>query len=154
MENLFFGEEGAAHAYGPQKGGRIEEVRFLDDGLRRMATVILADKALNLQCVPGSGAAGGLGGAFATFLDRTFVSGANLVLDANGVRKKDVSFSLIFFGEGKIDLQTLKGNYRWASLVSETHKVFGGSVAIPVDELMRPMTSPSRSILTICRLGN
>lgn len=74
-----------------------------------MATVILKERRIDLQRIPGSGAAGGLGGAFAAFLDGTFASGAGLVLDANGVRKKEASFSLMFSGEGKIDSQTLKG---------------------------------------------
>lgn len=48
VENPFFGEAGAAHVYGPQKGADEEMVQLLDDGLRRMATVILSAKGIDL----------------------------------------------------------------------------------------------------------
>lgn len=153
VENPFFGEEGAAHVYGPQKGASIEEIRLLDDGLHRMATVILKERRIDLQRIPGSGAAGGLGGAFAAFLDGTFASGAGLVLDANGVRKKEASFSLMFSGEGKIDSQTLKGKLPMAIASTGSAQdvpviLIGGSVDIPVVELVSKGNISAHSIAT------
>lgn len=141
VENPFFGESGAAHVYGPQKGADDEMIQLLDDGLRRMAMVILAYKHLDLQCMPGSGAAGGLGGAFAAFLNGKFESGADLLLKANDVHEKDRLFSLMFSGEGRIDAQTLSGKLpmaiaRTGSAQNIPVILLGGSLDIPADELM------------------
>lgn len=151
VENPFFGKEGAAHIYGPQKGADGEAVQLLDVGLRCMAASILTSKQLDLQQIVGSGAAGGLGGAFAAFLDGKFVSGAGLILEANDVRKMDKPFTLMFSGEGKIDAQTLKGKLpmsiaRMGSAQGVPVILLGGSVEIPANELIGTGIASAHSI--------
>jgi len=151
VENPFFGEEGAAHVFAPQKGADAETVRMLDEGLRQMATIIFSTKRIDLQRIPGSGAAGGLGGAFAGFLDGSFVSGAELILEANDVKAEDGTFSLMFSGEGRIDSQTLKGKLPMAigrmGLASDTPVILlGGSLDIPTNELVGTGISSAHSI--------
>lgn len=151
VENPFFGEEGAAHVFAPQKGADAETVRMLDEGLRQMATIIFSTKRIDLQRIPGSGAAGGLGGAFAGFLDGSFVSGAELILEANDVKAEDGAFSLMFSGEGRIDSQTLKGKLPMAigrmGLASDTPVILlGGSLDIPTNELVGTGISSAHSI--------
>lgn len=151
VENPFFGESGAAYVYGPQKGADDEMVQLLDDGLRRIATVVLSSKRIDLQRIQGSGAAGGLGGAFAAFLNGKFVSGAGLVLEANDVHEKDDSLTLMFSGEGRIDTQTLSGKLPMAIAKLGNEQgvpviLLGGSLDIPAVELVGTGVVSAQSI--------
>ncbi|KKM89382.1 hypothetical protein LCGC14_1249210, partial [marine sediment metagenome] len=49
VENPFYGEQGAAHVYGPQKGADQKQVEFLDSGLVDIAEVIENQSGQNLQ---------------------------------------------------------------------------------------------------------
>jgi len=100
---------GAARVFGPQKGASPEEVELIDQKMQAMAEEILRETGLDLQTLPGAGAAGGLGGAMAAFLGAWMRSGVDGILDLidfDGVVK---DADLILTGEGKSDAQTLKG---------------------------------------------
>jgi glycerate kinase len=59
VDNVLFGEAGAAAVYAPQKGADESQVKVLDRGLRRLAEVIGRDLGVDVAAVPGAGAAGG-----------------------------------------------------------------------------------------------
>ena len=109
VESPFHGPKGAAHVYAPQKGASPEMVDFLDNGLKHFADILKSTTGKDISEMPGSGAAGGLGGAFKAFLNAELRKGADMVLDAIGFDEIIRDADLVITGEGKIDSQTLNG---------------------------------------------
>lgn len=109
VNNPFFGVNGAAQIYGPQKGATPEIVQQLDKGLENIYNLVKADFKIDLQNIPGSGAAGGMGGAFMAFLNATLESGIQVVLETLKFEEQLLNADLIITGEGKLDEQTLMG---------------------------------------------
>ncbi|HEV1996710.1 MAG TPA: glycerate kinase, partial [Candidatus Dormibacteraeota bacterium] len=109
VNNPLFGRDGAAYIYGPQKGATPEDVRVLDEALRRYAEVLTRTLRVDVSAVPGAGAAGGLGAGAMAFLQATPRSGISLMLDLVGFREALEGASLVVTGEGSLDLQSLRG---------------------------------------------
>ena len=109
VQNPFCGPQGAAYVFARQKGASEEQIRQLDEGMRHLALLIERDFSYNINKVKGSGAAGGLGGAFATFLQAHLQSGIGLLLDAVDFDRKITNADWIITGEGKADRQTAEG---------------------------------------------
>lgn len=109
VNNPFYGECGAAVVFGPQKGAGPEMVRRLDDGMRNFAEVIRKKSGVDISGLAGAGAAGGLGGAFAAFLNARLQSGIDMILDAVDFNSKIKGADLIITGEGSIDRQSFMG---------------------------------------------
>ena len=103
------GSEGASEVFGPQKGATPEEVVLLEDGMQSLNNIIKRDYDIDLSSIKGTGAAGGLGGAFHAFLDGRLQSGIGMVLDAIGFEEQIKDADLIITGEGRIDSQTCRG---------------------------------------------
>lgn len=109
VDNPFYGKNGAAFVFAPQKGASPETVQRLDKGLRNFAEIIALKFGINLEEVAGSGAAGGLGGAFCAFLKAKMMPGIEMVLDAVNFDDYVENADLIITGEGSIDRQSLMG---------------------------------------------
>jgi glycerate kinase len=109
IDNPLYGENGAAYVYAPQKGADPEMVVFLDQQLRKCAEVIKRDLGKDIADIPGSGAAGGMGGGMVAFLNSTLKRGIETVLDAVGFDALLENTDCVFTGEGKIDFQSLRG---------------------------------------------
>lgn len=109
VDTPFCGKEGATRIFGKQKGADKEMVEFLEAGMQSFAEVIRLTKGHSISSVPGSGAAGGLGGALLAFLDGKPRKGTDIILDAVGFDEAISDADLIITGEGKIDSQTQKG---------------------------------------------
>lgn len=109
VENPLCGELGAAHVYGPQKGATMQIVEQLDQGLERYAAVVKNQLALDHINTPGTGAAGGLGYAFVTFLNGTLEPGTSIILDVIDLENDMTDADFIITGEGKLDGQTAMG---------------------------------------------
>ena len=114
VDSPFHGPKGAAHVYAPQKGASPEMVDFLDNGLKHFADIIRSTTYKDISEMPGSGAAGGLGGAFKAFLNAELRKGADMVLDAIGFDEIIRDADLVITGEGRIDAQTLAGKLPYA----------------------------------------
>jgi len=104
--NPLFGRNGAAVVFGPQKGATPQQVKQLDDSLRRLAE--RTDK-LQAASAPGAGAAGGLGFGMLAWFGATLASGVQTVLDAVDLQSRLRQADLCITGEGKLDEQTLHG---------------------------------------------
>ncbi len=109
VENPLTGPNGASAVFGPQKGATAEMVESLDAGLRNLAEVIRQDVGLDIENVPGSGAAGGMGAAALAFLQAELRPGIEIVMDAARFDEKLEGADLMFTGEGRVDSQTLQG---------------------------------------------
>ena len=109
VSNPFYGREGAAYVFAPQKGADAEMVEALDQGLRHFAQLIQTTQGIAIDQLPGAGAAGGLGGGLVAFLQARLRPGIEMVLDALQFDTQIAGADLIFTGEGKLDAQTCMG---------------------------------------------
>ena len=109
VRNLFYGPEGAAFVFARQKGADDAMIAQLDKGMRSFADVIQQETGKDISQVPGSGAAGGLGGGMLAFLNTELKSGADLLLEYSHFEKHLTNADLIITGEGSIDHQSLMG---------------------------------------------
>lgn len=109
VHNPFYGPNGAAFVYGPQKGASSSEIEKLDQGLQNLAQVIKKDLGKDIALIPGAGAAGGMGGGAIAFLNGTLKNGVHLMMDVLGLEAAIKQADLIITGEGKIDDQTING---------------------------------------------
>ena len=109
VTNPFYGTEGAAYVFAPQKGADKEMVEALDQGLRHFAQLIHTTQGITIDQLPGAGAAGGLGGGLVAFLKAHLTPGIEMVLDALQFDTQIAGADLIFTGEGKLDAQTCMG---------------------------------------------
>ena len=109
VQNPFYGPNGAAAVYARQKGADDAMIEELDRGMRSFAQVILKETGKDISNIPGSGAAGGMGGGMLAFLNAELRSGADLLLDLSQFETKITDADLIITGEGRIDRQSLMG---------------------------------------------
>jgi glycerate kinase len=109
VHNPLTGPDGATYVYGPQKGASKEQLEILDAGLAHLAHVIRRDLNIDVETLPGSGAAGGLGGGLVAFAGATINSGIETVLDAVEFDRRVRSCDLCLTGEGQIDAQSISG---------------------------------------------
>ena len=103
VQNPLYGGEGAAYIYGPQKGAAPEMVEILDDGLRHFAHVTLESLGVDVQTIPGAGAAGGLGAGLTAFCGAELKSGIDAILDIVRFDESAVGADLVITGEGAMD---------------------------------------------------
>jgi glycerate kinase len=81
----------------------------LDKGMLHFAQIIHKNTGKDIKSIPGSGAAGGIGGGMLAFLNCELKKGAKILLDISEFHNKIIDANLIITGEGKIDKQTLMG---------------------------------------------
>ncbi len=62
MTNPLTGENGASLIFGPQKGATEKLIHELDGNLAHYADMIKKSLRVDVENVPGAGAAGGMGG--------------------------------------------------------------------------------------------
>ena len=106
VNNPLTGPTGASAIYGPQKGATPEMIEKLDAALLHFAEVVKRDIGMEINDVPGSGAAGGLGGGMIAFINGELRAGVDIVLDT--VRLDDYlpGCDLVITGEGSMDHST------------------------------------------------
>ncbi|MCD6323194.1 MAG: glycerate kinase [Clostridiales bacterium] len=109
VDNPLFGKRGAAYVYSAQKGASQRQIKHLDDGLRNIASVIRETSGLDINLIPGSGAAGGLAGGLVAFTGATLSKGIEIVTDACQFSEKVKDADLVITGEGRTDAQTSFG---------------------------------------------
>ena len=110
----------------------------LDAGLRNFAALVKTKLGINLQEIPGTGAAGGMGGGLLAFLNATLKPGIDTILEMIGFDKEVADASAVFTGEGRIDSQSGMGKAIGGIIkLAQKHNVpviaIGGSVADDVD---------------------
>jgi len=123
----------APRLYGPQKGASPDDVVELE---RRLAAM---QDLTPYRDTPGSGAAGGIGAAFAA-LGAELRPGAPHVLERIGFRGRLRGADLAVSGEGTLDHTTTEGKAPWeARLAAEAEGVrcalFGGRVELDAPDV-------------------
>ncbi len=131
VRNPLLGPRGAARVFGPQKGADAEAVEELETRLAGF------DELAPYRDVPGAGAGGGLGAAFAA-MHAELVDGAELVLDLIGFDTLASDAALVVTGEGTVDATTLEGKapgavQRRCERLGVRCELFGGIVRDGID---------------------
>lgn len=109
VENPLYGENGASLVYGFQKGGNKELLSQMDLWMKRYSELVKEYNPAANPEAPGSGAAGGLGFAFRSFLQGALKSGVSLILEETGLSEKMQGADLVITGEGRLDEQSSMG---------------------------------------------
>lgn len=109
VTNVLCGDEGCSAVYGPQKGADGETVRLMDGWLKNYADAAVKVFPSGDPMYPGSGAAGGLGFAFMTFLGGKLESGIDIVAQEAGLEDAFAGADYVITGEGRMDGQTAMG---------------------------------------------
>ncbi len=109
VQNLLLGPEGATRTYCGQKGGDLESIECLEDGMVNLTDVLNNGN----ENIHGAGAAGGLGYGALTFLNAKLESGIHTIMDLVCFEQFLEDVDLIITGEGKLDDQTGQGKVVW-----------------------------------------
>jgi glycerate kinase len=109
VDNLLFGERGAAYVYAPQKGATAEAVVELDEGLQHLSVLLQKTFGKDFSNLPGAGAAGGMGAGTMAFLGATLRPGIAAMIELTGFEKAVQDADLVITGEGRLDNQTMHG---------------------------------------------
>jgi len=143
----------AARLYGPQKGASPDDVEVLERRLAEMGEL------RPFAGLPGAGAAGGLGAAFAA-LGAKLRPGAATVLDLVGIDARLDGSDLVVTGEGQVDETTAEGKApaevaRRAAAARVRCVVFGGRVRADVAgaETVALSGDPARAEVDLVELG-
>ena len=110
----------AAVVFGPQKGASPAQVEMLTRRLDRLVQMFRDDFDADVSSIPGGGAAGGLGGAFAALGGR-LLPGFELVADELDLYDHLDGADLVITGEGQLDATSFAG------------KVVGGVAAVAAE---------------------
>jgi glycerate kinase len=110
----------APRLFGPQKGATPEQVEVLTGRLRGLAVEYLRRFSVDVRSLPGSGAAGGLGGGLAA-LGASLEPGFALIADVVALAAAIGDADLVMTGEGRLDEQSFDG------------KVVGGVAALATE---------------------
>ena len=109
VDNPLCGPNGATMCYGKQKGGTPEVLEELEKGMENYRQVLLKTFGKDVNEIPGSGAAGGMGAAFSLFLIGEMKSGIEVVMDLMNFDQMLDGVDYVISGEGRADAQTLHG---------------------------------------------
>ena len=107
VNNPLTGPTGASAIYGPQKGATSEMIERLDAALLHFAEVVRRDIGAEINDIPGSGAAGGLGGGMLAFTNGELRAGVGIVLDTVRLDDYLAGCNLVITGEGSMDHSTI-----------------------------------------------
>jgi glycerate kinase len=108
VTNPLTGPSGASAVYGPQKGATPAMVVELDAALTHFAEIIRRDLGVDVEHVPGAGAAGGLGAGLVAFTGARLRPGAEMVMEALRLDERLAGAQLVITGEGRLDSQTAR----------------------------------------------
>lgn len=133
VKNVLCGDSGCSVIYGPQKGATPEMIKNMDAWLEKYAHLTKATIPTSNANIPGTGAAGGMGFAFMSYLDATLESGIELVMRETELESYIKDADIVVTGEGRLDGQSNMGKapIGVAKLAKKYNKLviaFSGSV--------------------------
>ena len=109
VTNPLCGDNGCSAVYGPQKGATSEMIAEMDKWLSDYASLTKEIKPNADPEYPGTGAAGGMGFAFLSYLNASLEPGVDLILNATYLEDCIKDADIIITGEGRLDSQTALG---------------------------------------------
>lgn len=126
VTNPFTGPSGAVSVYSKQKGANPFQQQKLEAGMLNFENVIKTQFGIDVQRIPGSGAAGGVGGGLAGLLGAEIHHGTKRIFELIRFDEVVASHDLIMTGEGALDDQT--GYGKLVKGILYTAKKFGKPV--------------------------
>ncbi len=108
VRNPLLGKNGCSAVFGPQKGATAEMVKEMDQLLEKYVDVTRECREVDPN-YPGSGAAGGMGFAFRTFLNASLRPGIDIIFEETKLEEYIKDADLVVTGEGMLDAQTAMG---------------------------------------------
>lgn len=105
----FCGPGGATMVFARQKGAGPADIEEMENEMQHLAQLMSEATGKDVARMPGAGAAGGLGGAFAACLSARLVPGIDTILKTIGFDAALSGAELVITGEGAIDSQSLMG---------------------------------------------
>lgn len=124
VENPYFGKNGAAYVFAPQKGAQGKDIETLDNGLKMINAFLPND----IGKLKGAGAAGGICGGLYAVYKGTIKSGFEILSQAYNLEEKIKEADIVVTGEGKTDRQTLMGKLPFR--ISELCRRYGKKCVI------------------------
>jgi glycerate kinase len=109
VTNPLCGEQGCSAIFGPQKGADPDMILQMDKWLAAYAQICRKKYPRADEKQPGTGAAGGLGFAFLTFMNAVLESGIKIVLEETHLEDDIRDADIVITGEGRLDRQTVMG---------------------------------------------
>ena len=134
VNNPLCGQNGCSYVYARQKGATDESIQKMDQWIKNYSDLMKEKQLSMLENMPGAGAAGGLGYAFASFTNAKLASGIQIVLEETKLEEYIKTADLVITGEGRLDGQTVRGKapVGVAKLAKKYNKkviAFAGSVS-------------------------
>ncbi len=108
VDNTLTGRYGAL-MYARQKGATPRMLPIINKAVRRFKKVVYATTNTDLDHIPGSGAAGGIGGAFSALLNASLINGFSLVRKTVHLDRHMKEADYVITGEGMIDQKSRYG---------------------------------------------
>ncbi|XJS11083.1 glycerate kinase [Aerococcaceae bacterium WGS1372] len=157
VTNPLIGVNGATYIFGKQKGVKVEELPIIDQYMNHYREKVLETFNVDLDTIPGAGAAGGLGAALGGLCGATMRSGIDKVLELIDLKSKVEQVELVITGEGSMDAQSLYGKapIGIAKIAKKYHKpviaivgsvgddltsIYQSDIDLIIDIINRPMT--------------
>lgn len=109
VTNPLTGPDGATYTFGKQKGGTPEILDKLEKDMKNYSQKLKELTGTDVNEIPGTGAAGGLGAALKVFLHSNMKSGIETVLDLIEFDSLLEGVDLVITGEGRMDWQSAFG---------------------------------------------
>ncbi|WP_392566945.1 glycerate kinase [Utexia brackfieldae] len=124
VTNPLTGQQGASAVFGPQKGASCEDIALLDKALKHFAKIIKRDLGRDVEHIPGTGAAGGMGAGLLAFLNAQLKPGIEIITEQLQLAPLIQQADLVITGEGRLDHQSLNGKVPIgvATLAKKYHK--------------------------------
>ena len=109
VNSPLYGKNGATYVYSKQKGLKEEDFLKVDEVVENFARLVSKELGKDYSFYEGSGAAGGLGFAFLSFLTSTIQSGSSFMINYLDIEQKLQDVDYLITGEGKLDKQSYMG---------------------------------------------
>ena len=109
VTNPLCGPNGCSAVYDPQKGASREDIVNMDRWMQAYAVLTARQFPHADPTVPGTGAAGGLGFAFLSYMNAVLEPGASIVLEETSLESFIQDSDIVITGEGRLDGQTAMG---------------------------------------------
>lgn len=133
VKNPLCGELGCSAIFGPQKGATPDMITQMDSWLGKYALLTANRYKKADSNYPGTGAAGGMGFAFLSYMNAELRSGVQIVLEETKLEEYVKDADIVVTGEGCLDGQSVMGKapIGVAALAKKHHKkviAFAGCV--------------------------
>lgn len=133
VKNPLCGEQGCSAVFGPQKGATPDMIAQMDSWLGKYALLTANRYKKADSQYPGTGAAGGMGFAFLSYMNAELRSGVQIVLEETKLEEYVKDADIVVTGEGCLDGQSVMGKapIGVAALAKKHHKrviAFAGCV--------------------------